>query len=44
MLACSLAVTFTDDTITHKEKINLLSFRPLIKREKKKKKKGKKGL
>lgn len=40
MHACSLAVIFTNDTITHKEKINLLYFRLLIRREKKKKKRG----
>lgn len=37
MLAGSLAVIFTNDTITHKEKINSLSFKSLKKREKKKK-------
>ena len=41
MLAHSFTVIFTNDTITHKGKINVLSFRPLKKREKKKKNKGK---
>lgn len=39
MLADSLTVIFTSDTITHKEKINLLSFGAL--KKKKKKKEGK---
>lgn len=37
MLAHSLTVIFTNDAITHKEKINLLSFRALKKKKKRKK-------
>lgn len=41
MRDCPFAVIFTNDTIPHKGKMNLLYFRLLLRREKKKRKGGK---